>query len=384
MLMLASRNLVEAVLTVTLLAGIAAAAQGEGQPLANFQAHCAFADGSLQLNPDDSEGLFERLWAHADAHGWEWEWDGPDFVDPARSARCPTDVLDAIAKAARKPDGELCGSIVLRLIAHTLERNGRVDDGLALLSEAQNDARAGGDERKAGASVSLLSEHAAKLAAHAGRWESALEFAKEWASTSWCGTCSSSQTCQQRALVARSLYMLGRFEDAIVVVRETVASDLTRDVRLFEIWIDCEMALKRASSADEAIRSIRAAVADADWFCDRALESWKVAHSPREAQIEHLGLLAQWHSELALPLVLSLNADQITQAMSAFDVEEGRLRHHALAELLADVGYPEVEVSLDRARRASDPAVGESTLNFIQGKFEEGKKRWNLLSRAGR
>lgn len=368
------RRTLAAAVTFTILGGTAGGAQGEGEPLADFQGRCILTAGEVGLDPGDAQRVLERLWAHAEAHGWQWEWDGPDFVLPAHSARCSNEVLDSIASSTRKLDGGLRGSVVIRLASHALERNGRVDDALALLGEAREAARAAGEGRRSKDDVSRLSEHAARLAAHAERWQSAIEFAQEWTSTSWCGNCSSSQTCRQRVLVARSLYELGRFEDAIAVVRDSVASEWTRDVRLIEIWIDCELALERASRAEDAIGPIRAAVTDGDWFCDRALESWKVARAPRETQIEQLDDLAQWHSEIALPLILSLDADQITLAMSAFDVVDGRFRHHALAGLLADVGYPQVEDALGRAGQAHDSVLG----------YVEGKKRWTALSRSRR
>jgi hypothetical protein len=373
-------TLVAAVLSVTFVCPIAGALPGEGQRLADFRARCVFADGSARLDPEESEGLFDRLQAHADGHGWQWESEEPDFVDRARTALCPVDVVDALEKSAREQAGDLRGDLVLRLAAHAAQRNGRVDEGLQLLSRALEDARSGGEDRRTMGRASDLAEHATRLAARAGRWEAVLEFAEGWSSETGCGNCTAEQLCNQRVLVARSLFALGRFEEAITVVRDTVASDWTRDVRLIEMWIDCEMALKRTTHVEEAVRSIRAELPDADWSIDRALESWRVAHATRETQIERLDVLARSHRELALPLIVSLDATQVSALLSALDVGDKGFRHPELAECLAQVGFPTVgeKLAAERARMSEDDPTAH--FDYVERMWRAGNRRWGLLT----
>jgi hypothetical protein len=370
------------VLSAATMAGFGIGARPIGdQPLADFQARCVFADGSARLDSEELEGLFDRLQVHADGHGWQWEWDGPDFVLPESAVRCPEEVVDAIAKLAEEPDTGRLHQFVLRLAAHTLHRNGRAEAGIRMLVEARDDARTKGDNRKTQSRVSALAEHATRLAARAGRWEDVLEIAPGWTSEAGCGVCSAEATCSQRLLVARSLVALGRAEDAIEVVRGTVSSEWTRDARLFEVWIDCELALERARNAEEAARAIRESVPDSDWWVDRALQSWTVVHASREMQLASLEILAWEHRELAVPLLLSLDAEQVSALLPALEVEGQDFRQPALAGCLADIGFPCVGEKLAAVRASRSGREMGAYFGFVERKWQAGNKRWDLLMR---
>ena len=380
-----ARSFLAAVLIATLLRSSAGAAQGADRPLADFRGRCIFDGGAQHLDlrapyEQSKEGLF----AHARAHGWNAQLDDPDYVRSDRAAACPAAMLDDMAWVARPEDPRFYDVFAYRALAQTLERNGRLDDALDLLERAGRSIDGLKSERLDAMHASFLAEWAARLAFHSGRWELALQHAEGWRATSGCGNCASGERIRQTALRARALQALGRCAEVEELARSTVDSGWTSDSSLVELWIDCELSAGRAHSAEEALERIVAQVPEsAHATCRSALEDWSVAHARGERPIEDLARLASSHPELALPLVLSMDAAHVERALSAFDVVDGRLRHHALADLLAEVGCPSVEVALARARAALDDDVEETRVKYVQQAFDTGRKRWSALSPSG-
>src|SRR5262245_60807217 len=223
---------------IGLLACLALPALAQEPTYAQFRARCLFATEGFELDPWSISPDDDLLRRHAAAHGWQWVLDDPDLVPSSAAAHCPERTLDRIVAAQSwlsRPEND---AFIARSMAQILERNGRVDAALALLSAVQQRARDEAPEQDpAFVSISKLdlafvSEWAARLCAHAGRWERALEFAKDWRSTSWCGLCASGETRRHDALVMRAQMALHRYEEVIASAREAAQSDWTLDLEL--------------------------------------------------------------------------------------------------------------------------------------------------------
>jgi len=351
-----------------------------------LQTHCIFGEDGVVLDLEDGKQLRAVLFRHAQAHGWNEEVDWPDLVSPERAAACPVDVLDAMA-SADGPDRKAGYAIYeYRWLAQALERNGRIDDALALLDRALQEVRTKGSDR--GLDVSALSQLVARLARHAGRWDAALEHAEDWGAITFmhCANCAASEDRRQRTCRARCLLAAHRYGELIDLARSDAASGWTRSTGVIEAWIDCELAEGRASSADRAMDGILLQVPDdAVDDCERALERWKLTHATREVQLRDLDELATWHPEVALPLVLSLEPAQVTELMSAFELEDRRFRQPGIARLIAEIGYPEAGEALDRAcEQLTEEDLRYSTIKYTKGSWESGHRRWVALTEGAR
>ncbi len=359
-----------------LMACLGLPAQAQEPPYAQFRARCILATEGMELDPWSVSSDDDMLRRHAAAHGWQWDLDDPDLVASTPAVPCPERTLDRIVAAQAwlsRSEGDI---FFARNMAQILERNGRVDSALALLSNVQKRARDDSSEQ----ALSFVSEWAARLCAHAGRWEQALEYAKDWTATSWCGNCASAETARRDALVGRARMALHRYEEVLASARETAQSGWTLNLDLLEAWIDCELGLQRATDAEGAIQRILVQVPeDAKDQCNRALESWKRAHASREQQIGHLEELAGTHQELAVPILLSLSRDDVTRLMACFDVVDRRLMRSSLPYLLAELGFPEVGPALERAKGGCSEEL-QSTVNYMLESWRSSNERWKLLT----
>lgn len=92
-------------------------------------------------------------------------------------------------------------------------------------------------------------------------------------------------------------------------------------------------------------------------------------------------MLAQAHRELALPLIVSMDATQVSALLSALDVGNMGFRHPKLTECLAEIGFPSVgeKLAAERAKMSEDDPTAH--FDFVDRKWQAGNRRWGLLTR---
>lgn len=359
----------------------AAGAQGKGAPLAGLRGHCVFAAGADSKSLRALPTLRSRLDEHALAHGWSRELDGVDFVLESGAAPCTEDALAEIAAWIRRPERDQLRTTVSVQLAQALQRNGRAEQALVLLRAALEDARENEDEGRAQRDVSWISEQAARLAALSGRWEDALALAEQWSPDADCGNCWASESNRHRLLVARALAALGRSKEYRDEVFRCLESNWTFDPMLVESWIDRELELGNASTPEEAMRPLIERAPDRMGAqLDRTLESWRLAHGSREAQVLQLAVLAQSHPERALPLLLTLQDRELEPLLACFESDSAILRNYNLARFLAGVGLPAVGDALARGKAALDEGDTPPMFTIMEHAWQEGRERRKLLS----
>lgn len=393
-----------------LLASTASAQVPAADPI-QFVARCTFErDGGDALRmlcgfgtQKDAEALFTK---HAQAHGWRWDIEGPDFSDFGRPAACPVWLLDQLAGVGGVPCSS--GSVFVdRAIAGVLARNGRADEALCFLSSAIEDVKLGFRPQLSDADdflqvwgphiaefeASYLSRWAATSAARAGEWGRALEFAQDWTplppldGERFTREPSALQLFQARCLVA-----LGRCDEAVAIAREAAYDCGWRryQPQLIALWIECAVSSHRARDSNSALEEILFEFPEqAHEACHNGLRAWQIAHMSREEQLANLEELAEFDSDKALSLLLSSGSLAIVAHLDALELVGGRLCEPALAEVLAETGHPDVGPAL---QAASDHASAFYRDRFLlRCEFDGGldrelivwelaNERWNALA----
>lgn len=350
----------------------ARAGQEAGRPAFHFRAFCTFEREGAQLDASDAKAAERLLKRHAHAHGWSWEVDGPDFVSSTPVARCPEKVLSQMAEA-RDLRQESNGVFLYRALALALERNGKLEAALELLKRAAEENVLNRSPRTHDMHASFLSEWASKLAAHSGDWNKALELAEGWHTTSWCGNCASGETSSINEFKGRCLVEIGRCEEAIARARRSVESSWSRSTTLIELWLDCELRAGRAKSVHDALSNVLSMVPEeAADDCRKARDAWVLARAPRSTQIDRVQELASAHPELALPLLLSLDEEELFGLLRRLDFSDRSVRDSALAGLLAQIGAPQMESELKE--------ISVFARGYLSDMWQEANTRWKLLT----
>ena len=351
------------------------ARQEAGRPATQFRAFCTFEREGAQLHLADAKAAEKLLNRHASAHGWSWHVEGPDYVADAHVAPCPERVLSQMAEA-RDLRQELYGVFLYRDLAQAMERNGKLEAALALLNRAAHDHVPDALPSFEDMEKSFLSEWAAKLAAHAGDWNKALELAEGWHANSGCGNCASSEWSRIREFEGRWLVESGRYGDAVALARRSaVVSPRSRITTLIELWLDCELREGRAKTVDDALGIVLSQVPEeAAEDCRKARDAWMLARAPRSTQLERLQELAESHPELATPLLLSLDEEEMSVLLRRLDFGDRSVRDSALASLLAQLGTPLMEPELKE--------ISVFVRRYLSDQWQEANIRWNLLTAA--
>jgi tetratricopeptide (TPR) repeat protein len=366
------------------MGGFVAAGRSQAdEPLsAQFRPRCLLEGQSLELDPwslDPSSGLLEH---HAWAHGWSRVPVREDLVPRSSGARCPEWFLDRVLE--REPYfglPGLPGGIRLEL-AELLARNDRTDDALQLLDRWLDRSRVDA----ADVDRSSASACAARIAAAAGHWQRALDYAEEWSTKSGCGNDEGSKERRKQLVRARCLKALGRYDELAQACLSTL-TELKRSLALIELWIDSEIETGRARDGEEALTYILEQVPE-NWhfFCKEALGMWKLHRAPREEQIGRLRDLILNDPEHATPLVLSLTRDELRTLLEVLEPAGDASccapgPAHATARALAELGVPNVGSAIERARKAC-PEASLSTLNALEETWKAAHVRWKVLSGA--
>jgi hypothetical protein len=355
-------------------------------PYCQFKPHCILENEELPDDPAALEGRSDLLTRHAVAHGWRHRLDQPDLVLVAPSAGCPENELDEICAAIARNGTSGGGAWPTPELAQILERNGRLEAAFSLLDAALHRNRS--EDRS---SVrARLAEWAAYLAAHAQRWELALDYAEDWKPDPGCGTCEGQQKRRKLLLSARCLMALDRRGEVAQLARASLESEFTVDAELIGMWIDCELAARPAAGADDALEAVLAQVSERErGFCELAFDVWTWSRAPRSGQIAQLRELAAWRPELALSLLQTLSRSEIQSQLRVLEELEGKpspLEHgrSALARLLADLGFPEVGPALARAREQAQDMELRARLEDLEAAWKVGNARWETLTQGFR
>jgi hypothetical protein len=368
-------------LLASLCLGLGAACSGDveaSRPLGSQLAPRCVLTEEASLDPWAL--TWEDFARHNATHGWGATPHEVDLVSATTGARCPEEILDRIV-AGQRSSAERASSVEVAVeLARILARNDREESALALLDRVLSATY----EDRDGPSSSA-SECAAQIAVDAGRWQQAIAYQEGWIPPTGCGNCEGIVKTRKQWVCARALRALGRHAELVELCRSSLDSEFTCNLQLIELWIDTEIQQGRASDSAQAMANILSAVEPGvRGFCSLALETWKLARAPREEQIEHLVDLAEWHRELAVPLVLTLTRAELQRHLWVFEVVDGKLRSSgqaaiALARVLAQLGLPDVGPALERARtQCSTEHVG--TVDDLIDTWHKGNKRWNLLT----
>jgi hypothetical protein len=357
----------------------AALLQEAGGPRVQFKAYCTFEREGALLDLSGSANVRESLRRHANGHGWRWELDSADLVDPARAAPCPARILHQM-EVPPYQDSDGFDIFLLKHFAQALDRNHRVDEALALLEQALDEPYLQGSEALQEMHASFLSQWAARVAAHAGRWKEALVYAEGWHTTSTCGLGASSEASAIRLFRARCLLSVERNQEAIELIRSQAQTSWIGPEAL-ELWITGELAEGHARTAERAAELVRTQLAaKSEELLDRTLESWSLVRASRQQQVGALNELADYHPELALELLLSLDATEMELQMRAFDVVDGKRRWPCLADLLIELGLPEVGPVLDRALSLAQDDSQRFGADFDLQHWRNANERWEMLT----
>jgi hypothetical protein len=348
------------------------AGQEVGRPAFHFRAFCTFEREGAQLDLSDAKAAERLLNRHAHAHGWPWEPEGPDFVSGTAVARCPDLVLGQMAEV-RDLRQEDDGVFLYRAIAVALERNGKLEAALELLKRGAEDNVLDESPRSHDMHGSFLSEWASKLAAHSGDWNKALELAEGWHANSTCGNCASSEWSRIRDFKGRCFVESGRYGEAVALARRSAGWSRARSTILIELWLDCELREGRAKTVDDALSNVLSLVPEeAADDCRKARDAWALARAPRATQIERVQELASAHPELAVPLLLSLDEEELSGLLRRLDFSDRSVRDSALASLLAQLGSPLMESELKE--------ISVFSRRYLSDMWQEANIRWKLLT----
>ncbi|HTF88121.1 MAG TPA: tetratricopeptide repeat protein, partial [Planctomycetota bacterium] len=227
--------------------------------------------------------------AHALVHGWRNHFDGPDVIAVDRSVPCPESVLQAIASIDDLSSGPREESLHLEF-ALVLERNGRVDEALALLKK---NAAMIHTSRPQDTFVyaARAAQESAKLCARHGRWSEAREFAQAWVPHSRCGNCIPGEERRIAESRARCSLELKLWDEARELVCAQVPHGRGVDESLLETWIAASIgsgAALNASAALEQLERCKPYAAKSYPFVHRHIEWLRLPPAERAA---HLGEL---------------------------------------------------------------------------------------------
>jgi hypothetical protein len=311
------------------------------------------------------DALLDR---HAARHGWIGSILDVDLVPPERAARCEGHLLDQVASAFGERFDERTAFIGLEL-AKVLERNGRGDAAIALLTKQLTLAKKlDGEAPKGSEKVApSIEDELANAFFRAKQWSLALPHFGEWHSSYdvlWPALDELHMRC-------RSLIELGSYDVVIPIATERL------DSRHFEFADEMALVQFLSGKRDAALETLASArfksLGRYETELDTLERCWKALHEdPAQVDVDVRTLTSvslAGCSELATELSVRGGPTAIEPYLSVFASTDDSPSMERLHQALMDTGEPCVNQAIQTAYDASDDAKLRARLDSTYGSF---------------
>jgi hypothetical protein len=336
-------------------------------------------------NPDDRTSAHSAdcdLRDHARLHGWGSGNDGwtglgePDFLPAERAGRCPAHVLDQLlplARQAASPDTARAA----RSIAAVFNRNGRVDEALAILSAVIDAPTHVTDGRRRLFEIyaNLARRAASDFAFRDRRWDVARRHASAYERSDICGYVAIRHESWRDERIARCALALGDWPGLQSFCRERFArSPAYGDSALVETWIVAALAQDPCATADGVAADLARRL-HSEWHpeIDRALRQREFDALDSTELLARLPEVAAFDADRAFALLVAGPPQTVDRWLWAFEIVDDRLRNLTLAGVLACTGNP-------RIRASTEPMAELGVSGCLVITWERANERWNELT----